>query len=77
MIVVFVAAAGLGDAAVVVVVVVVGATSVRCSHAARSAALAKMQMDLFMIRVWSCLWTNNKSDEPHDSALPNNLPPKC
>ena len=37
---------GLGEAAVVVVVV--GATSVRCSHAVSSAALARMQIDFFI-----------------------------
>ena len=43
-IVVLVVVAGDGDAAVVVV----GWTSVRCSHAVRSAALARMQMVFFI-----------------------------
>ena len=53
-IVVFVVA-GLGDVAVVVVVEV-GATSVRCSHAARSAAHARMQMDFFIGLVGLACW---------------------
>lgn len=60
---------GAGD-----VVVVVGATSVRCSQPARSAALARRQMVFFIVFVgFDPLWTNEESDEAHRPVLPNRM----
>ena len=53
-VVLFMPAAGVGD--VVVVVDVVGATSVRCSQAASSAAQARMMMDFFIGLVGLMSW---------------------
>ena len=59
-IVVLVVVAGDGDATVVVV----GWTSVRCSHAVRSAALARMQMVFFIVLIGLALvgLTSNRTN---------------
>ena len=58
MVVLFSVPAGAGETAGVVV-------SVFCSHAARSAALARMQMYFFIIRIGSpSFWTKAESKQP-------------
>lgn len=49
----------------------VGATtSVFCSHAPRSAALAKMQSNFFIVWIGCPLWDNGESNRGEFSALP-------
>ena len=45
-------------------------TSVLCSQAAKSAALARMQIYFFIIRIGCLVWVKADSDQPHLPALP-------